>query len=307
MIERSEQEIMENWKGNTAKPLVSICTITYNHEAYIAEALDSFLMQETDFPFEIVVDDDCSPDATAEVIKKYMKKYPHIINAQLRSKNVGMMKNYTDSMQRAKGKYIALCEGDDYWTDPLKLQTQINFLEKHDEYVITYTSVEAFDENGIVEDYIGGATQDLDKDELQRTTPINTLTTCFRNIFHDVPIEFQLAKYGDLFTWSLLGAYGKGKFLADISPSRYRMHEGGVHSKQSGEVRSEMWSLTFAALYLYHSRVGNKETAEHFKKLILGPDPYNNLLEGLSTKKITKLTFKIIRRRLRQKVKSYLR
>ena len=72
MSQRTEQEIIQNWKSNTHTPLVSICTITYNHEKYIAEALDSFLMQETDFPFEIVIVDDCSPDDTAEVIKKYM-------------------------------------------------------------------------------------------------------------------------------------------------------------------------------------------------------------------------------------------
>lgn len=131
MIEKTEQEIMENWKGDKNKPFVSVCTITYKHEKYIAEALDSFLMQETDFPFEIVVDDDCSPDHTAEVIKTYAEKFPNIVNAHLREKNVGVTTNFKENMQRAKGKYIALCEGDDYWSDLNKLQFQINIMEKH--------------------------------------------------------------------------------------------------------------------------------------------------------------------------------
>ena len=96
MIDKTEQEVMKNWKGDTEIPLLSICTISYNHEKYIAEALDSFLIQETDFPFEIVIDDDCSPDGTANIIEQYIEKYPNIINANLRKINVGMMKNFTE-------------------------------------------------------------------------------------------------------------------------------------------------------------------------------------------------------------------
>ena len=131
MIDKTEQEIMQNWKGDNAVPLVSICTITYNHEKYIAEALDSFLMQETNFPFEIVVDDDRSPDNTREVIEEYRKDFPNIINVNFREKNLGMMVNISENMKRARGKYIALCEGDDYWTDPKKLQIQINEMKKY--------------------------------------------------------------------------------------------------------------------------------------------------------------------------------
>jgi len=133
MHQRTEQEIMYNWKGNPSKPVVSICTITYNHEFYIVEAIDSFLMQETDFPFEIVIDDDYSQDATGNVIKKYMEKYPNIIKANLRKRNVGAMINATENMRRAKGEYIAICEGDDYWTDKNKLQIQVNVLKKNKE------------------------------------------------------------------------------------------------------------------------------------------------------------------------------
>ena len=131
MIDKTEQEIMAQWKGDISKPVVSICSITYNHEKFIEDALDSFLMQETDFPFEIVVDDDCSTDSTAEIIEKYIAKYPRIMNANLREKNVGAMNNYLHNISRAKGTYIALCEGDDYWVDKLKIQEQRDTLENY--------------------------------------------------------------------------------------------------------------------------------------------------------------------------------
>ena len=152
MYQKTEQEIMQNWEGNINTPLVSICTITYNHEKYITEALDSFLMQETNFPFEIVVDDDCSTDGAPAVIRKYVEKFPHIIKANLREKNVGMNSNFIGSLQRAKGKYLALCEGDDYWTDVNKLQIQVDFLESHKEYNMVFHNAEIqhHTENGII-------------------------------------------------------------------------------------------------------------------------------------------------------------
>ena len=130
---RTEDEIMQNWKGDISTPVVSVCTITYNHEAFIAEAIESFLMQETDFPFELVIDEDCSTDGTADVIRKYAEKYPNIIKANLRDKNVGMMVNGTENLERAKGEYIVICEGDDYWTDNNKLQIQIDLMDKYPE------------------------------------------------------------------------------------------------------------------------------------------------------------------------------
>ena len=117
--------------------LVSIACITYNHEKYIAEALDSFLMQKVNFKYEILIHDDASTDRTAEIIKSYHEKYPDIIKPILQEENKmskGVKKvNYKYNHSRAKGKYIAICEGDDYWSDPDKLQIQVDYLEKHPE------------------------------------------------------------------------------------------------------------------------------------------------------------------------------
>ena len=110
------------------EPLVSINCITYNHEAYIRDALEGFLMQKTDFTFEILVHDDASTDQTANIIRKYEKKYPEIIKPIYQKENqysqeVEISKQF--QFPRARGKYIAICEGDDYWTNPYKLQKQV--------------------------------------------------------------------------------------------------------------------------------------------------------------------------------------
>lgn len=115
--------------------LVSINCITYNHENYIANALDSFLMQKTNFKFEILIHDDASTDRTADIIRKYEKKYPDVIKPILQKENQqsqGVKKiSYRFNHTRANGKYIAMCEGDDYWTDPYKLQKQVDYMEQN--------------------------------------------------------------------------------------------------------------------------------------------------------------------------------
>lgn len=120
------------------KPLVSICSITYNHAPYIRQCLDGFLMQKTSFPFEIIIHDDCSTDGTTEIIREYTAKYPHLFVPIFQTENQyskgvrGMFATFV--FPCAKGKYVAMCEGDDYWIDPLKLQKQVDFLEANPEY-----------------------------------------------------------------------------------------------------------------------------------------------------------------------------
>jgi glycosyltransferase involved in cell wall biosynthesis len=124
------------------EPLVSICCLTYNHEAYIRQCLEGFVMQKTNFQFEVLIHDDASTDSTADIILEYVSKYPNIIkpiyqteNQYLKGINVSAEYQYL----RAKGKYIALCEGDDYWTDPYKLQKQVDFLEANPNYAMVHT------------------------------------------------------------------------------------------------------------------------------------------------------------------------
>lgn len=123
-------------------PFVSICCITYNHQRYIRDAIDSFLMQKTSFPFEIIIYDDASIDDTAEIIKEYAHKNPELIRPIYQTEN-----QYSNGEQvilttfrAAKGKYVAICEGDDYWTDPLKLEKQVREMEKNPDCFISYHS-----------------------------------------------------------------------------------------------------------------------------------------------------------------------
>ena len=126
------------------KALVSIITVTYNHKNYIRECLDSFLMQKTNFKFEILIHDDASNDGTTEIIKEYEQKYPDIIKPIYEtenqfSKGISISRRY--NFPRVKGKYVAVCEGDDYWTDSYKLQKQVDFLEANPDYSICFHPV----------------------------------------------------------------------------------------------------------------------------------------------------------------------
>lgn len=131
MINLIESEIKKNWYTHSDYPLVSITCIAYNHEKFISEALDSFLMQKTNFPFEIIIDDDCSTDNTAKIIQKYVEKFPTLIKANLRKVNIGPAQNAIKCFERSCGKYVAFCEGDDFWTDANKLQFQIDQMKKY--------------------------------------------------------------------------------------------------------------------------------------------------------------------------------
>ena len=139
MLSKTEDDIRRTWNVEADFfPLVTIRCLAYNHALFIEKTLDGFLMQETSFPFEIVVHDDASTDGTAAIIESYQKKYPSIIKAlyekeNLYSKGDGSLARVMDSFMR--GKYIALCEGDDYWTDKMKLQMQIDALEEHKDYM----------------------------------------------------------------------------------------------------------------------------------------------------------------------------
>ena len=128
--------------------IVSVLMITYNHENFIREAIDGVLMQKTTFPIELIIGEDCSTDSTRKIVVEYAEKYPDLIRPLLPGSNLGMMKNFNKTMEAAKGKYIAICEGDDYWTDPLKLQKQVDILEANENIVAVATNAAVCDFNG---------------------------------------------------------------------------------------------------------------------------------------------------------------
>lgn len=129
------------------RPLVSICCLTFNHEDYIHKCLEGFVMQQTDFDFEVLIHDDASTDKTADIIREYEVKYPNIIKPIYQTENQwsrGVKPTFEFNFPRAEGKYIAMCEGDDYWSDPYKLQKQVDFLEKNEDYGLVHTNYNKF-------------------------------------------------------------------------------------------------------------------------------------------------------------------
>ncbi|EKO3569132.1 glycosyltransferase [Vibrio metschnikovii] len=142
-----EENIIRNWKGNKDKPLVSICCTAYNHENYIEDSIKGFLIQETDFPFEILIHDDASTDNTANIIREYEKQYPNIIKPiyQIENQYSQGRRIMPIVVKQGSGEFIALCEGDDYWISPLKLQQQYDYLIDNPNVDICFTA--AFSED----------------------------------------------------------------------------------------------------------------------------------------------------------------
>lgn len=148
--------------------IVSVCMITYNHESYISDAIEGVLMQKTTFPFELIIGEDCSTDNTKSICLEYQQKYPEIIKLRLPEKNLGVMPNFIQTLNAGSGKYIAICEGDDYWTDPLKLQKQVQFMEENDKYSFCFHNATIYYEDS-------NSSEDFNKNRKSRSYTTNDL------------------------------------------------------------------------------------------------------------------------------------
>jgi glycosyltransferase involved in cell wall biosynthesis len=169
-------------------PLVSIFCPTYNHEKYIRQCLDGIIMQKSNFEFEVVIHDDASDDSTQKIIQEYEEKYPHIIRTILQKENQFSKDNLhliKTMLSNAKGKYIAICEGDDYWIDESKLQSQVDFLESNLDYSICFHEVKVLKNNELVDDFVvwGEVKDDSSIEDLVEFNYIHTPTVMYRNEF----------------------------------------------------------------------------------------------------------------------------
>jgi glycosyltransferase involved in cell wall biosynthesis len=146
--ERIPCQEMSDTSMRTTIPLVSIAMITYNHEPFIRKALDSIVSQQTNFPFELVIGEDCSLDNTRSILLEYQIQYPRLIRILIFDKNVGAIKNLTCVEFHCRGKYIAYCEGDDFWTSPNKLQKQVSIFDQNEKVGLVYCEGNVFDGEG---------------------------------------------------------------------------------------------------------------------------------------------------------------
>jgi glycosyltransferase involved in cell wall biosynthesis len=130
------------------RPKVSVLMIAYNVEPYIAQALDSALMQDVDFDYEIVVGEDCSTDGTRAIVQDYARRHPDRIRLLTRERNLGMNRNFVETLRAVRGEFVALLDGDDYWTSPTKLRRQVDFLESNPGFSICFHNAEVIYEDG---------------------------------------------------------------------------------------------------------------------------------------------------------------
>lgn len=267
---RTEEEIIASWGGDADKPLLSIRCATFNHVDYIRDAIHGFLSQETEFPFNVVIHDDASTDGTAGVVRDYEQRYPRIIKGIYQKTNLFSQGIRRDRYMRPflKGKYIAICEGDDYWIDPRKLQVQVRFLEENPEYVISGHDAFILDDGGRIlspSKLPDSLKKDFGAEALiHGKIWIPTMSCVYRNV--DIPVaqESRFILNGDNFFTSRIGWYGKSKYHSEIGPSGYRRHGGGIWStyarenNRAAKISSRLW------IARYYRRIGKPEVAASF-------------------------------------------
>ena len=261
----------QQWPEGTA-PVLSICCAAYNHARFIRECLDGFLMQETTFPVEILLHDDASTDGTADIIREYEARYPQAIKPVYQKENQ-YSKGTGDlfSLKRATGDYLAVCEGDDYWTDPVKLQTQVDFLDRNPDYVICYHDAKIVDEAGKVVSE-SKLSEDCKKDfssaELMKGAWTLNLSRVARNpsklARKEPPPQPVRILNSDIIWTVLLGKYGKGKYLPEIRPAVYRLHPGSIWSSLDYNSQQYENFNSFLHIYLLHVRTTGKDFAVEF-------------------------------------------
>lgn len=235
------------------KLTLSVCIISYNHEKYIKEAIEGVLNQETNFPFEIVVGDDASTDKTIQILKKLQTKYPKRLKVLNRKTNLGMIKNFKNTYQQCKGKYVAILEGDDYWTDKQKLQKQVNFLEAHPKYMLSGHAVNIYNEKTKTLKKFPKKTLPQ-KITLADTLSFGTLApTCSlvvrRTSIEKFPIWFDKAHSADWAFHILPLKNGFMKFHNEIM-GVYRRHEAGsLHAAKQEAKKNKSDTFALPAKY----------------------------------------------------------
>jgi len=211
-------------------PFVSVKTITYNHEKFIAQCIEGIMMQKTNFLFEYIIGEDCSTDGTLKIVQEYAAKYPDVIRIMTDEKNVGAVENDNRTDRACRGKYVAFCEGDDFWTDPYKLQKQIDFLEANEQYGMVHSSFSCLNGDKLVENVWKNKKipEGNVLDDLISGNYIATATVCIRNEFlQKIRIANQIKeskwRMGDYPLWIEVAAQSQIAYMPDVTMC-YRVH-----------------------------------------------------------------------------------
>jgi len=224
------------------KKKVTVASTAYNHENYIAQAIDTILMQEVDFDYEILIGEDSSSDKTRDIVNDFKKRYPDKIRLILNDSNIGHYQNFIQTLRASQGEYIALLDGDDYWTSPNKLQKQVDFLDSHPECSMCFHNAGVIFEglNDKPRRYCPiNLKQTLCLEDILSSSIILPLTAMFRSSFVDLiaelPEELRAIQMKDWVRFVLLAQYGKIGYINEMM-GVYRVHKGAFWSK------GESWS-----------------------------------------------------------------
>ena len=231
-------------------PIVSVLMTTYNHEGVISQALESAVSQKTNFPFEIVIGEDCSTDRTREIVLEYQQRHPDLIRALLPERNLGMLRNTQQTLDACTGKFIASLEGDDYWTSDDKLQRQVDYLNAHPECMICYHRVVVLDQ----------ITNRSDRTipvnpkpiaTIEDLLPFNFIPTCsamWRNgKLGTLPEWIAEVKFADWIINVFNAQHGKIGFI-DECMGVYRLHGGGTWSTQTWHDVMTRWITAYGKM-----------------------------------------------------------
>jgi glycosyltransferase involved in cell wall biosynthesis len=252
-----------------SRPKVSVCVITYNHAQFIAQALDSILAQKATFDFDVVIGDDCSTDGTTDILRTYQNRWPDKIKPLLRDRNVGMGKNFNQMLRACTGEYIAILEGDDYWTDSSKLQLQADYLDQNPECALCHHIVEhlAWPSETVIKEYPPARyrTERLPERELAIFNFVQTCSVMFRKEWLPaLDQEFEELKLGDWPLFVLLGQKGWIGYI-DRMMAHYRVHSSNSWNSRSAEYK--LIAMEKMARYLL-KRV-NSCSREHWQDTLL--------------------------------------
>lgn len=248
---------------------VSVCCTTYNHEKYIAQAIEGFLLQKTDFKIEILIGEDYSTDNTRNIIHSYQNKHPNRIKIISDVKNVGGVKKLINVLNHAKGKYLAFCDGDDYWTDAYKLQKQVDFLRDNQDFVACSHYSRVIDEKGET-CYVATNIVPLEytfddlligkKEETRTSSLVFRATNEFKNFGANQSVDEVIAVDNFLKLY-ITSTSGRKLYVMPEVMSCYRIHQGGIWSMIDPKIRKRKMISDFNILiksfkYSSHQKKG---------------------------------------------------
>ncbi len=209
----------------------------YNHEKYIGQAIEGVLKQKTNFKFRLIISDDCSSDNTRKVISEYYSKNSESMKVFFQEKNIGPYENSHILFEECKAKYIALCDGDDFWTDETKLQKQIDFLESNPDFVCCCHNADIISDGMVLRRYNDfNSPIILSRKDIIIGLSIPTASVVYRNLVKENPPKYLVKNTLDIILYFALYNYGKFFMFPDVMAC-YRIHNGGMWSGQSEMIK----------------------------------------------------------------------